>query len=184
MEANDGGQALSAIRARRPDLIIMDVEMPGLGGVEVCRIVKANQGESGSVIIMDPHTGGIIAWADYPTYNANSYASSNPATIKDRVAADLYEPGSVMKVVTLAGALDAHAIMPTATIQDPGYVDVGGFRIRDWDLKNHGTVTYTRVLEESYNVGAVKAEQAEGGTNYYRYLQSFGFNAASNCQPR
>ena len=141
--------------------------------------VKANQGESGSVIIMDPHTGGIIAWADYPTYNANSYASSNPATIKDRVAADLYEPGSVMKVVTLAGALDAHAITPTATIQDPGYVDVGGFRIRDWDLKNHGTVTYTRVLEESYNVGAVKAEQAEGGTNYYRYLQSFGFNAAS-----
>ena len=141
--------------------------------------VKANQGESGSVIIMDPHTGGIIAWADYPTYNANSYASSNPATIKDRVAADLYEPGSVMKVVTLAGALDAHAITPTATIQDPGYVDVGGFRIRDWDLKNHGTVTYTRVLEESYNVGAVKAEQAEGGTNYYRSLQSFGFNAAS-----
>jgi len=141
--------------------------------------VKANKGESGSVIIMDPHTGGIIAWADYPTYNANSYATSDPAQIKDRVAADLYEPGSVMKVPTLAGALDAHAITPTTTIQDPGYVDVGGFRIRDWDLKNHGTVTYTRVLEESYNVGAVKAQQAEGAASYYHYLQAFGFNAPS-----
>jgi cell division protein FtsI/penicillin-binding protein 2 len=141
--------------------------------------VKANKGESGSVIIMDPHTGGIIAWADYPTYNANSYATSDPAQIKDRIAADLYEPGSVMKVPTLSGALDAHAITPTTTIQDPGYVDVGGFRIRDWDLKNHGTVTYTRVLEESYNVGAVKAQQAEGAANYYHYLQAFGFGAPS-----
>src|SRR5687767_8629043 len=47
IEANDGAQALSAIRQHRPDLIVMDVEMPGLGGVEVCRIVKANQGETG-----------------------------------------------------------------------------------------------------------------------------------------
>ena len=84
-----------------------------------------------------------------------------------------------MKVPTLAGALDAHAITPTTTIQDPGYVDVGGFRIRDWDLRNHGTVTYTRVLEESYNVGAVKAQQAEGAASYYHYLQAFGFNAPS-----
>ena len=141
--------------------------------------VKANKGESGSVIVMDPHTGGIIAWADYPTYNANSYGASDPAQIKDRVAADLYEPGSVMKVPTLAGALDAHAITPTTTINDPGYVDVGGFRIRDWDLRNHGTVTYTRVLEESYNVGAVKAQQAEGADSYYHYLQAFGFGAPS-----
>jgi len=141
--------------------------------------VKANQAESGSVIVMDPHTGGIIAWADYPTYNANNYATSDPSLIKDRAVADLYEPGSVMKVVTLSGALDAHAITPSTTIQDPGYVDVGGFRIRDWDLKNHGTVTYTRVLEESYNVGAVKAQQAEGAANYYRYLQAFGFSGAS-----
>ena len=141
--------------------------------------VKANKGESGSVIVMDPHTGGIIAWADYPTYNANAYGASDPAQIKDRVAADLYEPGSVMKVPTLAGALDAHAITPTTTINDPGYVDVGGFRIRDWDLRNHGTVTYTRVLEESYNVGAVKAQQAEGADSYYHYLQAFGFGAPS-----
>jgi len=139
--------------------------------------VKANKAESGSVIVMDPHTGGIIAWADYPTYNANTYTTSDPATIKDRIAADLYEPGSVMKVITLGGALDAGAITPTTTINDPGYIDVGGARLRDWDLKNHGTVTMTRVLEESYNVGAVRAQQAEGAASYYRYLQAFGFDA-------
>jgi two-component system, cell cycle response regulator len=62
LEASDGAQALSAIRKHRPDLIIMDVEMPGLGGVEVCRIVKANQGETGfgfiPVILMTARQGG------------------------------------------------------------------------------------------------------------------------------
>lgn len=61
LEAHDGAQALSAIRAQRPDLIVMDIEMPGLGGVEVCRIVKANQGESGfgfiPVILMTARQG-------------------------------------------------------------------------------------------------------------------------------
>ena len=161
-----------------PDLVLsLDANIQYVAEQALAAGVKANKAESGSVIIMDPHTGGIIAWADYPTYNANSYTTSDPASIKDRVAADLYEPGSVMKVVTLAGALDAQAITPTTTINDPGYIDVGGARLRDWDLKNHGTVTMTRVLEESYNVGAVRAQQAEGAASYYRYLQGFGFDS-------
>jgi stage V sporulation protein D (sporulation-specific penicillin-binding protein) len=161
-----------------PDMVLsLDAGIQYAAEQALAAGVKANKAESGSVIIMDPHTGGIIAWADYPTYNANTYTTSDPASIKDRIAADLYEPGSVMKVVTLAGAMDAGAITPATTINDPGYIDVGGARLRDWDLKNHGTVTMTRVLEESYNVGAVRAQQAEGAAAYYRYLQGFGFDA-------
>ena len=163
-----------------PDLVLsLDAGIQYAAEQALAKGVQANKAESGSVIVMDPKTGGIIAWADYPTYDANNFTAANPASIRDSVAADLYEPGSIMKVPTLAGALDAHAITPTATITDPGYIDVGGVRLRDWDLKNHGTVTYTRVLEESYNVGAVRAEQAEGLPTFYRYLQGFGFNAAS-----
>jgi cell division protein FtsI/penicillin-binding protein 2 len=91
----------------------------------------------------------------------------------------LYEPGSVMKVVTLSGALEAHAITPATTIVDPGYINVGGYTIHDWDLANHGTVTMTRVLDDSLNVGAIRAMQMEGPQAFYRNLLAFGFGRPS-----
>jgi cell division protein FtsI (penicillin-binding protein 3) len=141
--------------------------------------VQANKAQNGSVIVMDPKTGAILAWADYPTYDANQFAQADPGNIKDSIVSDLYEPGSIMKVPTLSGALQNQAITPTTTINDPGYINVGGSTLHDWDLKNHGTVTMTRVLEESYNVGAVRAEQMEGLPAFYQNLQAFGFNAAT-----
>ena len=163
-----------------PDMVLsLDAGIQFAAEQALAKGVQANHAESGSVIVLDPKTGGIIAWADYPTYDANRFTEARPVAIKDSISSDLYEPGSIMKVPTLAGALDAHAITPGTTINDPGYIDVGGVRLRDWDLKNHGTVTMTRVLEESYNVGAVRASQMEGQPSFYRYLQGFGFNAPS-----
>ena len=137
--------------------------------------VALNKAESGSVLVMDPHTGAIIAWADYPTYNANNFGQTPVDRFIDPIASHLYEPGSTMKVVTLSGAIENHAITPTMTIQDPGHVSLGGVTLYDWDRANRGTVTYTKVLESSLNVGAVKAMQLEGTDAFYRNLVSFGF---------
>jgi stage V sporulation protein D (sporulation-specific penicillin-binding protein) len=139
---------------------------------------KANA-ESGSVLIMDPTTGGIVAWADYPSYDANNFNHTDPALFKDNVSSYLYEPGSVMKVVTLSGAINQGAITPDTVINDPGYVNVGGYRIYDWDRRNHGSINYTYVLEHSLNVGAMKAMQAEGHAACYSYLKGFGLTRAS-----
>ena len=141
--------------------------------------VKKYNAESGSVLIMDPTTGGIVAWADYPSYNANSFAQTNPSLFLDNISSAVYEPGSVMKVVTLAGAINSGAITPSTVINDPGYLNVGGYRIYDWDRKNHGNITYTYVLQNSLNVGAMKAMQAEGHDAFYSYLQSFGLTRPS-----
>jgi cell division protein FtsI/penicillin-binding protein 2 len=141
--------------------------------------VKKDNAESGSVLIMDPTTGGIIAWADYPSYNANDFAHTDTALFKDNVSSYVYEPGSVMKVVTLAGAINSGAIAPNTVINDPGYLSVGGFRISDWDHRNHGNIDYTYVLQHSLNVGAMKAMQAEGHDAFYSYLQGFGLTKAS-----
>src|SRR5579859_6158042 len=141
--------------------------------------VKRANAESGSVLIMDPATGGIIAWADYPSYNANDFIHTDPSRFLDNISSSVYEPGSVMKVVTLSGALNAGAITPDMVINDPGFVYVGGYRIYDWDRRNHGNINYTYVLEHSLNVGAMKAMQAEGHANFYNYLQGFGLTKAS-----
>jgi stage V sporulation protein D (sporulation-specific penicillin-binding protein) len=141
--------------------------------------VKKARAESGSVLIMDPKTGGIVAWADYPSYNANNFNTTSTALFKDNVLSYVYEPGSVMKVVTLSGAMDVGAIKPSTVIDDPGALYIGGFRIADWDGRNHGKVTYTYVLTHSLNVGAMKAMQAEGHAAFYHYLQSFGLTQPS-----
>jgi len=141
--------------------------------------VKKYHAESGSVLIMDPTTGGIVAWADYPSYNANDFTHTDTASFKDNVASYVYEPGSVMKVVTLAGAINSGAIAPDTVINDPGYLNVGGYRISDWDHRNHGNINYTYVLEHSLNVGAMKAMQAEGHDAFYSYLQGFGLTKPS-----
>jgi cell division protein FtsI/penicillin-binding protein 2 len=141
--------------------------------------IKKDNAESGSVLVMDPATGGIVAWADYPTYNANAFNTMDPAMFTDNVLGYLYEPGSVMKVVTLSGAIDAGAITPSTVINDPGYLNVGGYNITDWDSRNHGNIDYTYVLEHSLNVGAMKAMLAEGHAAFYSYLQKFGLTKAS-----
>ena len=141
--------------------------------------VQRDHAESGSVLIMDPSTGGIVAWADYPSYNANKFSTADPGAFLDNISSSVYEPGSVMKVVTLSGAINTGAITPDMVINDPGYLYVGGFRINDWDFRNHGNITYTYVLEHSLNVGAMKGMLAEGHQNFYNNLQGFGLTKPS-----
>ena len=139
--------------------------------------VQKFQAESGSLVIMEPKTGRIVAWADVPTYNANNFATTPTPQFIDPVVSNLYEPGSVMKVVTLAGALDDHAITPDYRFNETGAAVVGGVAIRNWDNRAHGNVTMTQVLEKSLNVGAIKAEQMEGSDFFYQYLQRFGIGS-------
>jgi len=141
--------------------------------------VQKYQAESGSLIIMEPATGRIVAWADVPSYNANAFASTPTSQFIDPIVSNLYEPGSVMKVVTLGGALDVHAITPETRFNETGVVVVGGVPIRNWDNRAHGNVTMTQVLANSLNVGAVKAEQMEGTNAFYQSLQRFGIGTAT-----
>jgi cell division protein FtsI (penicillin-binding protein 3) len=141
--------------------------------------VQKYQAESGSLIIMEPATGRIVAWADVPSYNANEFAATPASALKDPIVSDLYEPGSVMKVMTLSGALDCKAITPDYRFNETGTAVVGGYAIHNWDGKAHGMVTMTQVLQNSLNVGAIKAEQLEGAANFYKYLQRFGIGSTT-----
>jgi cell division protein FtsI/penicillin-binding protein 2 len=131
---------------------------------------------SGTLMIMDTHTGSIRAWAQYPSYNANEYASSNLASFRDLAVSDPYEPGSVLKVVTFAGGLDNHAITPQTVIDERQSV-VDGVLIHDWDNRSHGSVSMQTVLDESLNNGAIKVMQLEGRNAFYSNLLSFGIGA-------
>jgi cell division protein FtsI/penicillin-binding protein 2 len=136
--------------------------------------VQRTGAESGSVIVMEPATGNIVAWADYPSFDANHFSETDNKYFTDPLVSGLYEPGSVMKLVTMSGGLDSHAVTPDYTFNETGSVNVGGYTIRDWDLKAHGNINMSRVIEQSLNVGAVKVQQLEGADSFYKYLNLFG----------
>ena len=138
--------------------------------------VVDSQSASGTLLIMDTHTGAIRAWADYPTYDANQYATAPYDLLKDQAVSGLYEPGSVMKVVTFAGGLNNHAITPQTTINE-GPVRIDGYTIGDWDGHAHGNVTMQWVLDDSLNDGAIRVMQMEGQHDFYENLANFGIGA-------
>ena len=166
----------TSVPARNGDDLVLaiDSQVQFLAEKALAAGVKRTGSESGTVLIMEPSTGNVVAWANYPTYNANQFAGTDARLFTDTAVSSLYEPGSLMKVLTLSGGLDSGAITPDYTFNETGSVSVGGYAIRNWDFKAHGNITMTRVLELSLNVGAVKVLQLEGADAFYHYLNAFG----------
>ena len=134
------------------------------------------QAASGTLMVMDTHTGSIRAWAQYPSYDADNYAAGTLANLRDLAVSQPYEPGSVMKVVTFAGGLENRAITPSTVIDERQSV-VDGVLIHDWDSRSHGIVSMQTVLDDSLNNGAMKVEQMEGQSAFYGNLLDFGIGA-------
>lgn len=126
---------------------------------------------SGTAIVMDASSGRILALADWPTFDPNAFSKEKDlrAFMNDAVSAR-FEPGSVFKPITMAIALDKGAVTPETTYRDTGELKIGGYTIRNSDLKAHGTVTMTKVLQESYNTGAVFAANAVGNAVFRSFL--------------
>ena len=130
---------------------------------------------SGSVVVMDPSTGAILAMANSPTYNPNQFQSTAVAHFVDAAVSTPFEPGSTFKLITMATALQHGAITPLTTFNDPGYLTEYGSTIHDWDRKAHGIVTMRYVLDHSLNVGAAFAARQTGAQTFYEGVQAFGF---------
>ncbi len=132
---------------------------------------------SGSVVILDPKDGAILALASWPTYDPASVAKADPKALQDRAVSWTYEPGSTMKAITIAGAIDQHVVTPSTTYEDRGYAVIGGRTLHNALGKAYGTSTVTQILEHSANAGAVFVAQKLGAERLHAYLEAFGFGA-------
>ncbi|MDQ2961526.1 MAG: penicillin-binding protein 2, partial [Candidatus Dormibacteraeota bacterium] len=154
----------------------LDSEVQYWAEQAIAQAVATAQAASGTLIMMDTKTGLIRAWAQAPTYDANTYSTSPIADFRDLAVANVYEPGSVEKVVTFAGGLNDHAITPGYTFNE-GPTTIDGATIRDWDNRAHGTISMQTVLDESLNNGAIKVGQLMGANAFYSNLLAFGIGA-------
>jgi cell division protein FtsI (penicillin-binding protein 3) len=131
----------------------------------------------GSAIVLDPHTGEILAMANEPTFNPNAYRQSGDAERRNRAVQDLYEPGSTFKLVTASAAIE-DKVIPLDTMIDtsPGVIHVGSGDIHD--TANHGVLSFSDVIADSSNVGAVKIGLRVGTERLSRFIQQYGFGHA------
>jgi len=139
------------------------------------RLITRFGAVGGTVIVSDPKTGKILAMASRPDFDPNDYSQYEIKRFLNPAVQSVYEPGSIFKVITMAAAIDAGKITPETTYVDTGSLTLNGKTIKNWDLKAHGRLTMTNVIEKSVNTGAAFAERALGHQAFYEYLVKFGF---------
>lgn len=141
-------------------------------------LVKKWKAEAGLIAVEDPKTGKILAAAGFPDFNPNEFNNFALENFLNPFSEMVYEPGSVFKAITMAGALNAGAITPETTYVDAGRLVINGRVIENWDFQEkgaHGKQTMTQVLENSLNTGAIFAENKLGHDLFAQYVRDFGF---------
>ena len=120
--------------------------------------VVANKAKAGSVVVLDAHTGEVLALANYPSYNQNNRVNLSGEQLRNRAITDTFEPGSTMKPITIGMALELGRVRNDTVIDtSPGKYAMGGFTISD--THNYGALTVDGVIQKSSNIGALKVAQ-------------------------
>ncbi len=160
----------------RDVVLTIDRDVQFLAETELLRAISDTGAEAGTIIVMNPRNGDVLALANYPAYDPNAYFTIEEAGVFNNLAiSGNYEPGSVMKLVTIAGALDRGVIQPDFTYIDNGVLDVGGVQVQNWDRRAWGAVDATGILVDSLNVGAATVATMMGPQTFYEELEQFSF---------
>ena len=165
------------IQAARPGQTLrtsLDLRLQYLAYRELKAAVSESRARSGSVVVLDPNTGEILAMVNQPSFNANNRSARDPALYRNRAATDPFEPGSSFKPFVLAAALESGQVTPNTVIDTaPGSLVVGGRTLTE-DPVRLGRISVTNVLAKSSNVGAGRIALELDPDAIARVLHGFG----------
>jgi cell division protein FtsI (penicillin-binding protein 3) len=143
--------------------------------------VIARKAKAGSVVVLDSTTGEVLALANYPSYVPDRRKNLTGEQLRNRALTDTFEPGSTMKPITVAMALEAGRIKPQTIIETgPGRYSIGGFTISD--THNYGTLTVEGVIQKSSNVGALKIAQKMSAQEMWDTYMALGYGQKPQIQ--
>src|SRR3989338_3585073 len=138
-------------------------------------LIKKWDASAGTIIIQDPNTGKILAMADRPTFDPNSYKNFKSESFLNKGVQEVFEPGSSYKPITMAMGLDLVKVTPQTTFTDEGFIKAAEYTIRNFSNKVFGLQTMSQVLEKSINTGAMFVENSVGDDNFLNYTINTGF---------
>ncbi|ALP52324.1 cell division protein [Candidatus Tenderia electrophaga] len=164
------------------DMVLsIDRRLQYLAYRELKAAVQTNRARSAAAVILDVHSGEVLAMVNQPSFNPNNRASFESANYRNRAVTDVFEPGSTMKPFTVAAALELGTITPTTTVNTaPGYLRVGSNTIRD--AVNYGEIDITKILQKSSNIGATKIALSMSAEQLWKALDRNGFGLSSGSR--
>ena len=149
---------------------------------ELTKMIAEKDALRGSVIVMNPKNGEILAYAVYPTYDPNNFQKASNTQIKNWTLTDVYPPGSTFKIITVTSAMELGKINEHSTIQDQGRIKFGNYTIENYDYKQKGApgnINLVYLFEHSSNIGSVNVGYLMTHNEFYGMLKKFGFGEKS-----
>jgi len=173
------GMMTKSASAGQNVVLTIDKNIQYIAEKELAAAVESSRAKGGIAVVMEPATGKILAMANYPTLNPNSFGKFPPAALRNRAITDSFEPGSTMKVFLIAAALEEKVVRPDEGFNcENGSYNIGGRTIHD--THKYGRLSVGEVLKYSSNIGAAKIGARLGPERLYGYLRGFGFGAKSS----
>src|SRR5579863_7790228 len=175
----DGGEAK---REHGTSVVLtLDEKIQYIAERELAAAMAKTHSLAGTVIVMNPNTGEILALANWPKFNPNKAGDAPSENWMNRAVSAIYEPGSTFKLITLAAALDQGITRPDEVFDcENGAVYISGHRIRDH--KPFGMLTVSDILAKSSDVGAIKIALRLGAPRFYDYVRAFGFGSLTGVE--
>jgi len=156
--------------------LTIDANLQYIAERELRAGVEENRALGGSVVILDPRTGEILAMASFPFLNANVFGDAPDEFKRNRAIQDIYEPGSTFKIVTASAALQEHVMQPTDLVDTgDGTIRIGSRVVDEYHQHRYGTLSFTDVIVKSSNVGAIRIGFKVGAERLARFVGLFGF---------
>jgi cell division protein FtsI (penicillin-binding protein 3) len=153
----------------------LDREVQYLAQEALRRAVKANHAKGGTIVVMDPRSGEVYAMASYPWFDPNDFASADREAVRNRAVTDMFEPGSVNKVVTAAAALETGAVGLREVFEVPWWMRVGGYTVNDSHRHAVQPMTLGDIVVHSSNIGSAMVAERIGSAGLASVLARFGY---------
>lgn len=147
---------------------------------ELQKMVDEKEALRGTVIVMNPKNGEILAYAVYPTYDPNNFRNASPDLIKNWTLTDVFPPGSTFKIVTVASAMELGKINERSKILDTGKTMIGKWEIKNYDYDVHpypGEISLEYLFEHSSNIGSINVAKTMTPKEFYDMLKKFGYGS-------
>ncbi len=154
--------------------LTLDAGLQELVERELAAGVEAARADAGTAVMIDPHSGAVLALANYPWYDPNHPSAAPLDARRNRAVADSFEPGSTLKAVLAAAAIEEGAV----DVDDTVFCENGKYKVGRWTINDHhpyGLLTIPEVIQYSSNIGVSKIAEKLGRERYFRYLERFGF---------
>lgn len=172
-------QELVAAKTGTTVRLTIDRDIQWIASQAISEAVKASHAVSGTVIVLDPKTGEILAHATAPTFDPNNTKNVSLDLMRNPSVQDVYEPGSTGKVMTLSAAIEEGKVTPTTVFTIPQSIKVANRMFHDHDKHSVEKLTTTGILAASSNVGAIQVGEKLDNSVLYSYLRKFGVGTST-----